>query len=41
MIDKFTLRARQEGYRARSAYKLISLNKKYNLIKRNDKVLDL
>ena len=41
MKDKFTLRAQAEGYRARSAYKLISLNKKYNLIKRNDNLLDL
>ncbi len=41
MKDKFTLKAKLEGYRARSAYKLISLNKKYNLIKKNDKVLDL
>ena len=41
MKDKFTLRAIQEGYRARSAYKLISLNKKYNLIRKNDNVLDL
>ena len=41
MKDKFTLRSRQEGYRARSAYKLIFLNKKYRIIKKNDKVLDL
>src|SRR3989344_4609218 len=41
MKDKFTLRALGEGYRARSVYKLIFLNKKYNLIKKNDNVLDL
>jgi 23S rRNA (uridine2552-2'-O)-methyltransferase len=41
MIDKFSLRARQEGYLARSSYKLIFLNKKYRIIKQNDKVLDL
>jgi len=41
MIDKFTRRSREEGYRARSVYKLIFLNRKYRLIKRNDKVLDL
>ena len=41
MKDKFTLRALDEGYRARSVYKLIFLNKKYNLIKKNDNVLDL
>ena len=41
MIDKFTLRSKQEGYLARSVYKLIFLNKKYRIIKKNDKVLDL
>ena len=41
MKDSFTLRAQLEGYRARSVYKLIFLNKKYNLIKKNDFVLDL
>lgn len=41
MRDKFTLRALDEGYRARSVYKLIFLNKKYNLIKKNDNILDL
>lgn len=41
MKDKFTIRAELEGYRARSVYKLIFLNKKYNLIKRGCNVLDL
>jgi len=41
MKDKFTLKAKLEGYRARSIYKIKFLNKKYNLIKRNDYVLDL
>ena len=41
MKDKFTLKALEEGYRARSVYKLIFLNKKYNLIKKNYNVLDL
>ena len=39
--DYFFKKAKKEGYRARSAYKLIILNKKYNLIKRNDKLLDI
>jgi 23S rRNA (uridine2552-2'-O)-methyltransferase len=39
--DYFFKKAKKEGYRARSVYKLIILNKKYNLIKRNDKLLDL
>lgn len=41
MKDKFTIKALEEGYRARSVYKLIFLNKKYNLIRKNDNVLDL
>ncbi len=41
MRDKFTLKALDEGYRARSVYKLIFLNKKYNLIRSKDNVLDL
>ncbi|MBU2634356.1 MAG: RlmE family RNA methyltransferase [Nanoarchaeota archaeon] len=41
MRDKLTLRAKREGYLARSAYKLLSLNSKYNIIKKGDKVLDL
>jgi len=41
MKDKFTLKAIDEGYRARSVYKLIFLNKKYNVIRSKDNVLDL
>ncbi len=41
MKDKITLKAKREGYRARSAYKLIQINKKHNIIKENDKVLDV
>jgi len=40
-VDKWQKRARKEGYLARSAFKLLQLNKKYNLIKNNDKVLDI
>jgi len=39
--DFYFKKAKEEGYRARSAYKLFELNKKYNLIKRSDRVLDL
>jgi len=39
--DKFAKRARREGFRARSAYKLLDLQKKFQLIKEGDKVLDL
>ena len=41
MKDKFTLKAFDEGYRARSVYKLLFINKKYHLIKKNNTVLDL
>lgn len=39
--DYYFKRAKREGYLARSAYKLIQLNKKYNLIKKNYDVLDI
>jgi len=41
MIDKFTKKAFSEGYLARSIYKLKDIQLRYNLIKKNDKVLDL
>ncbi|MEK6856706.1 MAG: RlmE family RNA methyltransferase [Nanoarchaeota archaeon] len=39
--DYFFKKAKKEGYLARSSYKLIELNRKYNLIKRNSDVLDV
>lgn len=39
--DKFAKRARREGFRARSAYKLLDLQKKFQIIKAGDRVLDL
>ena len=41
MKERLTIKAKKEGYKARSAYKLLQLNDKYKLIKRGDKVLDL
>ena len=41
MKDKLTIKAKREGFKARSAYKLIEINKKYRLLKRGNKVLDL
>jgi len=41
MQDKFSKKARIEGYKARSVYKLQDLDKKYKLIKKNQKILDL
>jgi 23S rRNA (uridine2552-2'-O)-methyltransferase len=39
--DTFFKKAKQEGYRARSAYKLKEALDKYHLLKRGDKVLDI
>jgi len=39
--DFYFKRAKKEGFLARSAYKLIDLNRKYNLIKRDCDVLDI
>jgi len=39
--DEYRKLAKVEGYRSRSSYKLIELNKKYNLLKPNDTILDI
>ena len=39
--DKWTLRAREAGFRARSAYKLIELDQRFHLLHKGMKVLDL
>ena len=39
--DFYTKKAMQEGYFARSAYKLKQMNKKYSIIKKNGNILDL
>ena len=39
--DSYFHKAKREGYFARSAYKLLEINKKYKLIKHGDKVLDI
>lgn len=39
--DYYTLRARKEGYPARSVYKLEEIQRQFSLIKRGDKVLDV
>ncbi|HLC74217.1 MAG TPA: RlmE family RNA methyltransferase [Candidatus Nanoarchaeia archaeon] len=41
MIDKFTKKAFQQGFKARSVFKLEDLNRKYKLIKKNQRILDL
>lgn len=39
--DGYWRMAKKEGYRSRSAYKLKQLNKRFNLIKRNNSILDI
>jgi 23S rRNA (uridine2552-2'-O)-methyltransferase len=39
--DTFYGKAKQQGFRARSAYKLQEIQQKYHVIKQGDKVLDL
>jgi 23S rRNA (uridine2552-2'-O)-methyltransferase len=39
--DHYYRLAKEEGYRARSAYKLLQINEKFHIIKRNDSVVDL
>lgn len=39
--DSFYTKAKKEGFRARSAYKLKEIQDKYRLIKKGDRVLDL
>jgi 23S rRNA (uridine2552-2'-O)-methyltransferase len=39
--DRYFQKAKQDGYRARSAFKLKEIQTKFNPIKRGDKVLDL
>jgi 23S rRNA (uridine2552-2'-O)-methyltransferase len=39
--DAFFTRAKKEGYRARSAYKLLEIQKKFQIIRKGNRVLDL
>ena len=39
--DQYRRLAKEQGYRARSAYKLLQMNRSYNIIKEGDKVVDL
>ncbi len=39
--DHYTLRAKKEGYPARSVYKLEEMQKKFSLIQKGDSVLDI
>ena len=39
--DSYFLRAKREGYRARSAYKLLEIQEKFRIVRPNDRILDL
>ncbi|MDD4351663.1 MAG: RlmE family RNA methyltransferase [Candidatus Gracilibacteria bacterium] len=39
--DKYFQKAKEQGYRARSAFKLLELNEKFRIFKKGQKVLDL
>jgi 23S rRNA (uridine2552-2'-O)-methyltransferase len=39
--DTFYRKAKKEGYRSRAAYKLLELGRRFQLIKRGDRVVDL
>ena len=39
--DQYRRLAKDQGYRARSAYKLMQMNRSYNILKKGDKVVDL
>ena len=39
--DPYVIAAKNDGYRSRSAYKLIEINEKYNLFKKGQAVVDL
>lgn len=39
--DQYRKLAKDQGYRSRSSYKLLELNKKYSILKQNDTILDI
>ncbi|MCG2825041.1 MAG: RlmE family RNA methyltransferase, partial [Thermoplasmatales archaeon] len=39
--EHYYRQAKKEGYRSRAAYKLKQINKKYNVIRKGDAVIDL
>lgn len=39
--DPFVLKAKQDGYRARSAYKILEIHQKFKLFKKEGRILDL
>ena len=41
VLDAWSKRAKLEGYRTRSSYKLLQIDKKYQLIAKSDLILEL
>jgi 23S rRNA (uridine2552-2'-O)-methyltransferase len=39
--DQYRKLAKDQGYRTRASYKLLELNKKFNILKQNDTILDI
>ena len=39
--DQYRKLAKDQGFRSRSSYKLLEINKKHNLLKQNDTILDI
>ena len=39
--DEYVIKSKIDGYRSRSSYKLIQINKKFNFFKRSNNILDL
>ncbi|MDR0552630.1 MAG: RlmE family RNA methyltransferase [Holosporales bacterium] len=41
LTDPYVARAKEEGYRSRAAYKLLEINEKFNILGKNNLVIDL
>jgi len=39
--DPYVIRAREAGYRARAAYKLLEIDEKFHVLKRGSRIIDL
>jgi 23S rRNA U2552 (ribose-2'-O)-methylase RlmE/FtsJ len=39
--DEYAIKAQREGYRARSVYKFMEIQERFDIIKSNSKVIDI